>query len=1170
MPKWTENQLDAIESRDGTILVSAAAGSGKTAVLVERAIRRLTVGENPSPADKLLVVTFTKAAAAEMRARLEKELNRLVRENPQNYQLQRQSVLLSQANIGTAHSFCADLIRENFHALDIPPDFKIITDNQEQELRMQVVSDVLDECFEGDEFNVIADAFTEERSDRRLTEIILSLYTYMQSHPFPEKWLKEKSEMYRQAGKVSASPWGKVILDYTCEAAEYARLLTEEAAGTCLGEEIATKAFSAVLETDLENIGELCKLAELGTWDEISAAIKLFKFPQKGRTKTEEQGSFEYIKCDMLREEVKKTVKSLGKFFESSEKDCEEEFTEIAAITEKLSQLVIKFSQAYSEQKLSMGFLDYGDLEHYTLKLLVDENGKRSEFADSICERYDEIMVDEYQDVNEVQNLIFGSLSRDGQNLFMVGDVKQSIYRFRCAEPEIFINSKERFEKFNRELNNYPAYVVLDRNFRSREQVTQSVNFVFSQIMSKESAETDYSSEEELVYGADFPQKESGCETELIVLEKQKDTPDEELEARYIAEKIKKIIASGMTIKNKQSGAERPVRYGDFAILMRSANSYAHSYAQVLFEHDIPAKATVAGDFFEAQEVRVMMSLLRVIDNPNQDVPLLAVMMSPIYGFTPDDMARLRLEDKRISVYLSLVKMARNDERYKAVLSEIEEFRAIAATMPSDAFISYLYQRTGYSNMVLAMPDGEQRLANLHLLERYARDYEASGYNGIGGFVRFTERLKSNRGSMQSAELALETSSSVQIMSIHKSKGLEFPICIVAGCGRGGSNRKDEVLLHPELGLGIKIRDNSLGARYTTMPREAISLDSDRRDGAEELRILYVAMTRAREKLILLGTLDKPEQKIATFSAQITRNGITPYTVRNSSNFMQLLLLCALRHPDAFDLRAMVGAEEDIVYKDHYTPWSVEITSLPELLEVAEEDINEIAVEPDMELVERLKENLSFAYPFAALEEIPAKVTASGLVSRELGRASEQPLSRPSWLGKAGMTPAERGTALHNYMQYADFKSAAANPKEELERLVREEFLTSHEAETVDFKQLEGFFISSLGKRVLASNHIEKEKRFTVEIDAGTAMPELKDFKDEKIILQGAVDCMFLEDDKLHIVDFKTDNVSSAEELVEIYATQLRLYAQAMGQISGYEVGECYLYSMKTGEYVSL
>lgn len=1161
---WTREQADAIAARQGTILVSAAAGSGKTAVLVERAVERLTDRESPTPADKLLIVTFTRAAAAELRARLDKKLHELLRKSPGDQLLRRQSILLNQACIGTMHSFCADMIREFFHQLDVPPDFKIVTDKQETEMRLQAVNEVVQEAFDRGEITALANAFAGERDDRRLAETVLRLYEYMSSHPFPEKWLDEKTAMFFTAEHAGTSPWGSVVLTHTAEAAEYAVRLAAQALEQ-VGEEAAlAKAYAPALESDRAQLLALAQAAKGRDWHSCHMLVGAFTFQKLGSARgyTDHPAK---RKAAALRDEVKDTVKKLQKLLSADEQLCLEEFRRVGVLAKSLATLTKAFAARYTEKKREKDFFDYGDLEHGMIRLLADGTGARTAAAEAISRRFDEIMIDEFQDINEVQDFIFHAVSKNGENLFMVGDVKQSIYGFRRAMPDIFIRYKARFAKYRRAENTYPAYIVLDRNFRSRKEVTQAVNFVFSQMMSEETGDIAYNREEELVYGADYPEK-PGCETELAFLSRQPGETETEAESAYIAERIHGLMAEGFTVT--EGGQERPISFRDITVLLRSANSHAHDYAIALQKRGIPAKAAVSGGFFAAREVGMVLAYLNVIDNPNQDIPLLTVLMSPIYGFTPDDLLRLRMAEKNTSLYVAFARTAVENPHYSKVLEDIQYYRAAAAAMPADGFLSLFYRRTGCTDLVLAMGEGENRLANLRLLQSYAREYESAGYNGISGFVRFINRLKNNRGDLQAAELSGNGEESVQIMSVHKSKGLEFPVCILAGCDRGSANRTESVLLHPELGLGIQPADHTRGVKYRTMSASAIGLDLDRREAAEEMRILYVAMTRAKEKLILVAALRNLETTAAKLAAQIAEGGISPYAVRSAGKFSKWLLLCALRHPNGNLLRDMAGADSDMVTRDFYMPWDIRAITRREETQPEPQQLNpEKTALPDEDLVAKLRQKIAFVYPFAGLRDIPAKVTASRLTAAQHGQGITLP--RPAWLGAKGMTPAERGTALHAYMQFADFHAAAKAPETELRRLVEGDFLSPEQAEAVDLRRVHSFFESSLGQKVLSSADVQKERRFTVELPARDVAENVAAaFAEESVVLQGAVDCTFTQNGKLHIIDFKTDRVKRAEDLLPLYSIQLRLYAKAMAQVTGMEIGDCLLYSMHTGHAV--
>lgn len=1151
--RWTESQRDAIDARRGTVLVAAAAGSGKTAVLVQRAIDRLTDPDSPTSADRMLIVTFTKAAAAEMRARLEKRLHDLLREHPADPRLRRQSILLSQAHIGTVDSFCAEMVREFFHLLDLSPDFKIVSDKQEEELTHAALNEVLQEAFEAGTVGSLADAFSGERDDRRLMDMVLTLYRFMQSHPFPERWLEEKVDMYAPGQEVS--PWEQVILAYAGETAAHCEGLLTRALEECREDEKVASAYTGALEKDREGFRQMISLAKAQDWDGLSQAVRAYAPARRGTLRGYDGDPLKQ-RLEAFRKEVKRASEELGKYLSADREAVSRETAAMAPLVRSLRDLTLAFSRRYTEKKRKRNFLDYSDLEHQAIRLFLTEEGAPTPAAREVAARFDEIMIDEYQDINEVQDSLFRAVSQDGNNLFMVGDVKQSIYGFRRAMPEIFLRCRRSFARYDRQRDQYPAYLVLDRNFRSRREVTDTVNFVFSRLMTQGAGDMDYTGEERLVCGAEYASK-AGCETEFQWIDRRGGVTPEEAEGAWIADRIRQLVEGGFTVTDKEG--ERPVQYGDFCILLRSANQYAHGYAQELQARGIPARASVAGGFFQAAEIGVMLSLLRVIDNPDQDIPLLSVLMSPLYGFSADDVARMRLKNREVSVYVSLLNQAQEDPRLEQVVREIGQYRAVAATMPSDSFLNYLYRKTDYPHMVLAMEDGEERLENLHLLEQYAREYESSGYHGISGFVRFLDRLRQNDSDLQAAELPPEDRNRVTVMSIHKSKGLEFPVCIVAGCGRNFvSDQRAEVLLHPELGLGLKLRDRKRSARFTTTARDAIGLETARASASEELRVLYVALTRAKEKLILVGSWEDPIRTAEKLALELTEGGPAPYTVRRGKNAAQWLLLCALCHPDGEELRRETGAPAGYVVREDYTPWSIGFSRYePETR--SQQRVCPAPQPPDEALVRRLQERIQFTYPYEGETTIPAKVAASKLAA-EQGGTREILLSRPAWLGEQGMTPAERGTALHAFMQFADFSAALEDPQKELRRLTDLALLTPEQGAVVDLGRVEKFLHSDLGQRILRSPQVQKERRFTAMIPASLAAPEQSQSREE-VILQGAVDCTFLEGDLLHVVDFKTDRVSSMEELWGRYETQLRLYGAAMEEVSGYRVGELILYS---------
>ena len=1174
--EWTPEQKNAIEARGGTLLVSAAAGSGKTAVLVQRVIGRIVDERDPVDADRLLVVTFTKAAAAEMSARISAEIAALLEDDPGNVRLQRQQILLSRAKIGTIDSFCSDLVRENFFKLGIPPDFRILEDSEMAVLRGEAISDVLDECYEKAEpaFLEFVEEFSSGRDDARIAETVDRLYDFIRSHPFPERWLAEKAALYDRPGPAGESVWGKSILGFAGEAVDYAVSLTKHSLARLASDAELAGAYSDALRSDLASLLALREAVASGDWDLCARRAEL-TFPRfrpvRGR------GEEDPLKnsASSARKEVRAVVSRVASLFSGSQRDWDAELARLAPAVGMLFRVTERFGEALAQKKAERRAADFGDLEHWALKLLVRETAdgfERTPDAEELSGRYEEIMVDEYQDTNEAQDMIFRALSRDETNLFLVGDVKQSIYRFRQAMPQIFLRRRAAFPDYDPEKNEFPACIPLGRNFRSRSGVTGAVNFVFRQLMSRRAGELDYTKAEELVPGADYPpEEEPSAALEVIDLsdtEYKKDSDLIRVESRRLAELIYSMTDGTHLATDR--GKQRPFVYRDFCILLRSANRFAHEYARELSALGIPAWADTVGGFFEASEVRTAVSLLEVVDNPMQDVPLLAVMMSPIYGFTPDEAAEIRLHTRSGRLYPALSAAAKDGNgRAAGFLGEMEAFRTLSATMPADRLIRHLYDKTGLPELVQAMPNGELRLANLRLLLSYAKKYEANGYSGLSGFLRFIDRMRRSRADLSAASTISESANVVRIMSVHHSKGLEFPVCILAGCSRAFRRERADVLLHPELGPGLRLRDPATGARCSTAVREAVALEQERDEMSEELRVLYVAMTRAKEKLILMTTLDDAKKTLSSLASRLTgEERIGPYVVRGASSISDWLLLCALRHPDAGALRALAGVSDETILPAGER-WEFRIIK-PQPEEETEAEREPVpAAQADPAILGRLNADLDFTYPYAELNGVCAKVAASELAAGKFA-ARYSASSRPAFLGESGLSPAERGTALHAYLQFADYRAAAQDPERELSRLEKDGFLTAQQVQAVDLKAVRAFFASPVAGRILVSPSVEREYRFSVEIPAGEVRAELPaSLSREPVILQGAADCVFEEEGELVIVDYKTDREKDPEKLWERYREQLSWYRRALELCTGKRVRQCLLYSFSLGREIT-
>lgn len=1170
---WTDSQQDAIRARKGTLFVSAAAGSGKTAVLVQRVIERLTDPVAPSDADRLLVVTFTNAAAQEMKERIAQRLTELLEEHPGDTRLQRQQMLLPQARISTIHSFCSDLVRENFYQLNISPDFRILEEHEWRLLREQAMVQVLEQAYAqaSPDFHAFLQGYRAERNDNRMMALIYELYDFLRTHPFPKRWMQQQLLAFEAEVPLGQTVWGQTLLSYAKDTAAYAARLMERGCYLAKTDEKLDKAYTGIFSEELAVYEQLHKAASGTDWDCVVQMVKgvVYARMPSVRGYTDDPLKNQIVE---FRSQAKDAFEKIAGLFVHTEQSQRQELLELLPLLRTLFDLTNQFSDTLEERKRERKAADFNDLEQWALRLLLCETEEgeilRTPKAIELSRQFDEVMVDECQDINETQDMLFQAISQEGQNLFMVGDVKQSIYGFRQAMPQLFLERRNRFPSYSRELDQYPASLMLDRNFRSRSTVVDSVNFLFRQLMSEQAGDVDYKGQEELVTGASYPEQ-PGCETRFDFVcpeSAQQDGWQEEdmavLEARHISALIQEAMEHGFCVSAPEG--KRKVSYSDFCILLRSANRYAADYVRELQRNGIPARSEISPGFFETTEIAVMLSFLRVIDNPLQDISLLSVLMSPVYGFTADDLADIRLQGRNLPLYLAMVRRGESgDKRVQGMLRDLDAYRAMAATLPSDQMLERIYEQSGYRNMVQAMEDGPRRLANLQLLSEYARKYESFGYYGISRFIQFLDRLQEKDFDLPSAAASETSEQAVQVMSIHRSKGLEFPVCIVAGCDRALNVTPPETLFHAKLGVGMKLWSEDGFYRYNTLVRKAIALTQDRETMSEELRVLYVAATRAREKLIFVSSVKKLEKRLASLAAQLSSAPtIEPHFVTRVSRMSDWLMMCAMRHPDGQQLRDLAGATGEIVQPCD-TPWDIRVIAPPAPIETEESIVPSDTPPSDPLLLEALQRQADYQYPYEALRGVPAKVTASALTKQEATRhPGESLLPRPSFLYSQGLTPSERGTALHHFLQFANYAAASADPVAEIERLCEHGFLSKEQAKAMNQKQVARFFQSTIAKRILSSPRVMREYRFAVEIPALeiAASPDAA-LEGQMVLLQGAVDCVFEEGDGLVIVDYKTDRCEDPGELWQTYHKQLELYAMAMQQCTGKPVRECLLYS---------
>lgn len=1170
--KLTSEQSAVVSDRGGALLVSAAAGSGKTRVLVERLLRRV-LDEGAHITD-FLVITYTKAAAAELRGRITDALFDRISEEPENRRLHHEADMCVRAQIGTIHSFCARIIRENAHLAGVSPDFRVADESESEELKRETLSELLDDCYdEGDEgFLALSDTMGAGRDDRRLAEIVLDTHRKLLSHPYPEKWASEQEKAWELSGisDVGETVWGRLLMEKAGRWTEYWIKRLDDILSEAEIHPDFLSGYGDSMSVTLSGLRELKKALD-GSWDGACAAVRGVEFPKAKAIKG-------YDDWKNVRNTCKKEREKLSQiFFDGSEKvlsDMKAVFPQVR----ELLRLVMRFEGAYSEKKRKRNILDFSDQEHIALKILIDpETGEKTPAAEDISRRYREIMVDEYQDVNAVQELIFHAVSREDKNVFMVGDVKQSVYRFRLADPTIFLRKYNSFPDAADASEGQERKLVLSRNFRSRAEILSAVNFVFGNVMSTEFGEMDYGERESLHPGAEYPET---CEAsvELDILDASGDDDEEtpektDAEAAFVARRIRELTEN--TQVSDGAGGMRPVRYGDVAVLMRSPSGKARRYAAAMAAEGIPTTLETGTDFFETEEISALVSLLTVIDNPRQDIPLIAVMRGPVYGFSADELADIRAEKRDGDFYTALKARSESDDKCKAFLGSLERLRETAPDMSVNAFLWHICTETGLFAIVSAMPGGERRKRNIMLLLDMAKNFESAGFRGLFAFVSYLRGM-TERGENPLQDAAVTQENAVTIMSIHKSKGLEFPIVILADLAKrfNTDDSKKPLLIHPQLGIGPKLTDTVRRISYPTLPRMAIREQMMSEGLSEELRVLYVAMTRAREKLIMTASFGNAERELKRLCG--IPLPVPPQLAEGVRSPADWVLMPALRRAES---AALSFGEPCAPAPDDGTRWDVRLItasgsakrSLSGKTELSESSVSE-------EELKALREKLEWRYPYESSSCIPAKVTATELKGRfsdEEASEDAQPLlerfsrppRRPAFLeDERRLTAAEKGTAAHLVMQYADYERCLSEEgvRGEIERLVSGGFITREQADSVRPGIISGVFASETGKLMRSADKLFRELKFSVLVDSG----ELPDMAPgEQVLLQGVVDCCAEKDGKLTVIDFKTDyvNKETASGRAEYYKGQLEAYSLALGRMTGLPVERRILYFLTAG-----
>ena len=1155
MPKWTDEQLSAINATGSNILVSAAAGSGKTAVLTQRVIRTITDVNNPVDIDKLLIVTFTNAAAAEMRSRISKALSELSLKEPNNTNILRQISLLPSAKICTIDSFCINLVRENFFKLDIAQDFKILDNAEQLLIEDTAINEIIEEHYKADnpQFKALVELLCSSKNDRDLVGAVKRIANYISAQPFKDAWLDMCCEQYNPSIPLSESYFAKYVFNEVKESAANALDMINSAEGLLdFGDELFEK-YSAMLQKDRELFAALISLVD-GGWDnlkEYAESIRFSSMPYKRGYTSPVKEQLAGIR-DAYKDIVKSDILPLL-MSDSAEIAADNEY--LYPIIQTLCTVVNEYIEKTLEIKREMNAYSFADIEHFAIELLFYQNSDgeviRTDLAEEFENTFCEILVDEYQDTNAAQDKLFEMLS-NGHNRFMVGDVKQSIYRFRLAMPEIFNSKKDSFAPYDESSSELSQKIILDKNFRSREGICDFTNFLFSHLMSRKIGELDYESDDYLNYGADYKESEIPS-AQLCIIETPEGEDVDEYEARQAARLILTKIKSGERIKDGET--YRKIKFSDFAVLFRSAKKRMPIWAKVFAEYNIPTASNNRVNLFDNNEVAILLSLLRTVDNPSRDVPLLATLMSVFYGYTAEQIAAAKVKQSGINLYSSI---SADKETFGSFLTDIELYRKYAASMSVENFIRRIVSDTSYLSLISAMGDGEQRRLNVMKFIELASVFDKGENVGLTSFIRFVDSIIESGVDVDSAELVHTGSSSVQLMSVHQSKGLEFPVCILASSAHkyNTEDLRDLVQLNNSCGIGLKVNNESGLYRYNSMQYSCVRNINADASMSENLRVLYVAITRAKEQFITFASYKDIASMVNKLASKLAAGRIYPSTVKHIQSDGDLILLCALMHKNSSKLRNLTEIEVPV---DNSFNFDLGVSFGADVSVV--ESTEEVIVPPNAELVKVISEKLDFNYARSELSHISSKRSASELDERDSGFKFFAK-SKPAFLDSAGMTAAEKGSAMHAFMQYADFDAAKADVESEVERLLSRAFITPQQAEVLDREKLRRFFASDIARRMLNADRIYREYRLTSLVPAY----ELEDTElDDKVLVQGIADCIFEEDGELVLVDYKTDYVKSAEELLDLYKKQLAFYKNAAEKALKKPVKQSLLYSFSLG-----
>lgn len=1199
----------------------------------------------------MLVVTFTNAAASEMRERVLDAIYKKLDEDPENENLQRQITLLNMASICTIDSFCLEVVKNNFYELEnVSPNFRI-ADTPEIELLKQ---EVLDELFENKylsedkDFTKLINTYTSYRDDTPLKDLILSIYSYISSSPFPQKWLNEKVEMFNIGEQLdrdfSQTPWGKTLLEEMDEELTDDITILEDALES-LQYDIELEDFKQTIETDIKQLSTLKQ--NLNNWDKSYEIAQNIKFTTWPRKKVESEIKEE---AKSIRDNVKKKFnKKIDKIFVSDSKQSNQDIFDMYEILKKLENLILEFDEIFSKRKRDKNIVDFTDIEHFALDILVkdvDEEGNiiKTEVAKKYTEKFEEIAIDEYQDSNLVQEFILSSISR-GNNMFMVGDVKQSIYRFRQAMPKLFLDKYSKFETVETDPNSLidmsknvsltGRKIQLFKNFRSRDNILDFTNLIFKNIMSQNLGEVEYDEKEYLNFGAeDYQKNNQNLKTEIDIIDIKKDDESQEtynysnspeyenadqneddvelehienieLEAKYVANKIQELIDSKYQIYDRKNECFRDIKYKDIAILLRSTKDKASIYEQEIMNLGMPVFSDSNQEYLDSIEIQTIMSLLKIIDNPMQDIPLVTVLRSNIGGFTDNELVEIRLSDKYDNFYNCMLK-AKVDvkpelkQKIEKFLNQIEEWRKEQEYLALDELIWKIYSDIGYYNYVGLMPNGNLRQANLKMLFERAKKYETASFKGLYNFINFIDKLKVNSGDLGAAKIIGENDDVIRIMSIHKSKGLEFPVVFLVNSNKQFNEqdiRKNPVLLHQEMGIGAKYIDYNAQVQYDTLTREAVKNVIRNENISEEMRVLYVALTRAKEKLIITGVSNDFTKQTEDIEKQASiyprKNGkINSILVKKYKSYLDWILLVYLYEKENTN---------NLIELNKIEPSQIVSAQKQQTQENNSNKIVKILDEKEcnQQLLENIKNKIEFEYQNKLATTIPTKSSVTkikqmkekqqvgvDIESLEDTEIIEEPskttenikeitFEKPKFLKEekdTKITSAQKGTLIHLCMQ-------KLNPKEEynlqkikdvIQNLQLKQIITEKEAETINPYKILEFTKSNIWDDLKTAKEIYQEKPFYINVPAKEIYEQ--DIE-ENVLVQGIIDLYYIDkDDKLVLLDYKTDYVENGKEneLVKKYKKQLDLYKEALEQASNREVDKVFIYSVYLGKNIEI